>query len=408
MQESGFTNTMTGNNQISGFCYDASGNLLKQSAAPCPSPTYVYNAENQLTSTAGVTYTYDGDGKRVMKSSGTIYWYGMNSDPLIETDLANNDLSAYIFLNGKRVGRQLPTNEVDFYFADALGTSRYAYSLAGANISDYYPFGGERVLSTGTTNHYKFTGKERDSESGLDNFGARYDSSQYGRFMSPDPLGGQTIDPQTLNKYSYVRNNPLNLTDPTGMYTCGDDTADNEPCSSAGDKNFDEQRIIALHSGELETVHAAQAYGDRNQDNGVTVSFKTSTDFKSEGLSGNTEAATNPYKSGHGKTNISVEFRTDLQGIKLEQDLVHEGVHINDDLTFLHSWNSATQKYDSAMNFTHRSTELRAYSAGTTVTRYAAFGIFDFDKINHFLSSSPSYKNILDDLVFPDSTQFPQ
>jgi RHS repeat-associated protein len=57
----------------------------------------------------------------------------------------------------------------------------------------------------GTVQHapltYKFTGKERDSESGLDNFGARYDSSSMGRFMSADPIGGQKIDPQTLNKY---------------------------------------------------------------------------------------------------------------------------------------------------------------------------------------------------------------
>jgi RHS repeat-associated protein len=62
-----------------------------------------------------------------------------------------------------------------------------------------------------------FTGKERDSESGLDNFGPRYDSSSMGRFMSADPMGGHLLDPQTLNRYSYVRNNPLNLTDPTGL-----------------------------------------------------------------------------------------------------------------------------------------------------------------------------------------------
>lgn len=63
----------------------------------------------------------------------------------------------------------------------------------------------------------QFTGKERDSESGLDNFGARYNSSNMGRFMSPDPMGGHLLDPQTLNRYAYVRNNPLNLTDPTGL-----------------------------------------------------------------------------------------------------------------------------------------------------------------------------------------------
>ncbi len=57
----------------------------------------------------------------------------------------------------------------------------------------------------------KFTGKERDSESGLDNFTARYFGSTIGRFMSPDPMGGHPEDPQTLNKYAYVRNNPTTL-----------------------------------------------------------------------------------------------------------------------------------------------------------------------------------------------------
>jgi len=66
-----------------------------------------------------------------------------------------------------------------------------------------------------------FTGKERDSESGLDNFGARYDSSSMGRFMSPDPLirAGlplDTHDPQSWNMYAYARNNPLRYTDPDG------------------------------------------------------------------------------------------------------------------------------------------------------------------------------------------------
>jgi RHS repeat-associated protein len=62
-----------------------------------------------------------------------------------------------------------------------------------------------------------FTGKQWDAETNLDYFGARYDASSMGRFMTPDPLGGHTEDPQTLNRYAYVRNNPLNLTDPTGL-----------------------------------------------------------------------------------------------------------------------------------------------------------------------------------------------
>src|SRR6266567_3800545 len=87
--------------------------------------------------------------------------------------------------------------------------------------------------------HYKFTGKERDSESGLDNFMKRYHASSLGRFMTPDPLVIQRLpanpflahlsNPQAWNKYAYVMNNPLSLTDPTGLdfyLTCsGKDSA---------------------------------------------------------------------------------------------------------------------------------------------------------------------------------------
>jgi RHS repeat-associated protein len=74
---------------------------------------------------------------------------------------------------------------------------------------------------------YKFTGKERDSESGLDNFGARYNSSQYGRFMTPDwsgkPQGvpyAQLDDPQSLDLYAYVENNPIGRADADGHSDC--------------------------------------------------------------------------------------------------------------------------------------------------------------------------------------------
>ncbi len=70
-----------------------------------------------------------------------------------------------------------------------------------------------------------FTGKERDSESGNDYFGARYYASSMGRFMSPDwsakeePVPYAKLDnPQTLNLYSYVQNNPLSQVDADGHF----------------------------------------------------------------------------------------------------------------------------------------------------------------------------------------------
>ena len=180
----------------------------------------------------GQTYLYDGDGKRVEKASGSppvaskLYWYGTEDSPVLETDAAGNELYRYFRFQGLLTTREEANDWVDHYGLDALGNVRWLYSYNGAwDISDYYPFGGERIWQSNSTNTRKFTGKERDSESGLDNFGARYDASSLGRFMSPDPVSSVGLpidarDPQSWNAYSYVRNNPLNLTDPDGTVFC--------------------------------------------------------------------------------------------------------------------------------------------------------------------------------------------
>ncbi len=81
----------------------------------------------------------------------------------------------------------------------------------------------------------RYTGKERDTESGLDYFGARYYASTMGRFMSPDPSGlafADPTNPQSLNLYSYALNNPLKMVDPSGLTACfyggAGDTPDND------------------------------------------------------------------------------------------------------------------------------------------------------------------------------------
>jgi len=214
--------TALSNNQLSatGFSYDASGNLVADGRN-----NYAFNAESQIKSVsglAGVTYTYDGDGHRVEKSNGKLYWFGTGSDPLMETDLSGNLTYEYIFFGGKRIARRDSSGNVVYYAADHLGTSRVVTSSTGAILdqSDFYPFGGERVLTASSGNTYKFTGKERDSESGLDNFAARYNSSSLGRFMSPDPKIlsiRHIVNPQKWNKYTYTINNPLRYFDPNGM-----------------------------------------------------------------------------------------------------------------------------------------------------------------------------------------------
>src|SRR5207302_1708221 len=127
--------------------------------------------------------------------------------------------SEYVFFAGRRVARKdLPSGAVSYYFSDHLGSSSVITDASGTIKTEYeyYPYGGERQIIAGDPNHYKFTGKERDAETGLDYFGARYYGSNLGRFLTPDwsskpsPVPyAELSDPQSLNLYSYVRNSPI-------------------------------------------------------------------------------------------------------------------------------------------------------------------------------------------------------
>ncbi len=235
-------NTSAGtNNQLAGFGYDAAGNMTSNGSA-----SYVYDAENRLIATAGTSYIYDGNGQRVEKctegttpgtcasgSTGTLYWRGQISDALSETDLAGNIQNTYIFFNGQRVARRDSAAAIHYYFSDHLGSHGVVENATGTTCEqdiDYYPYGGvEHDYCPNAVQNYKFTGKERDMESGLDYFGKRFHASSLGRFMSvdphdiladakkPDKVRTELLDPQSWNRYAYVTNNPLKYADWEGL-----------------------------------------------------------------------------------------------------------------------------------------------------------------------------------------------
>jgi RHS repeat-associated protein len=211
-------------NRLQGaYTYDAAGNIMHDANNGL---NYTWDPENRLTGANGYTYTYDVDDNRVRKSNGnlaangTLYWY-MTPGVVAETDLAGTTKSEYIFFNGTRVARRDgPTGAggVFYYFSDHLKTASVITDSAGVikSESDYYPWGGELQFVNNDTNDYKFTGKKRDTETGLDYFGARYYSSAFSRFLSVDAGPLHWDNPQSLNRYTFTLNNPLRFIDADG------------------------------------------------------------------------------------------------------------------------------------------------------------------------------------------------
>lgn len=194
------------------IAYDLAGNLTRDALAR----SFSYDAEWRQRTAGSTSYEYDGEGRRVKKTvagATTVFVY----------DASGRLVSEY------GAG---PLLQSVFVTRDHLGSTRAATNLGGTVLGrwDYLPFGEEIPGSFGGRGsipgygsdpglRQKFTGKERDGETGLDYFEARYHSAPQGRFQSPDSAtSSQTrvADAQQWNGYAYVRNNPLVYVDPDG------------------------------------------------------------------------------------------------------------------------------------------------------------------------------------------------
>jgi RHS repeat-associated protein len=213
--------TVNNMNQVTtpAFTYDAAGNVTWDTTHALR-----YDAEGRMTPTTGTTYTYDGDGRRVQKSDGTLYWVDDSLRPLSVGTTSGSITRDYIFLGEKRIAFvPLSSGNPYYYLSDHLGSTAVIASGDGKTIqweADYFPFGAVRQVFTNIVgNNYEFTGYENDSETGYNYAVARFDSGRWGRFMSPDPYMGSmdVSNPQSLNRYEYVSNNPINASDPIGL-----------------------------------------------------------------------------------------------------------------------------------------------------------------------------------------------
>ena len=274
----GFLAAVGTNNQLqTGFQYDAAGNMLFDG-----SHYYSYDAENRILqvdsgSTAG--YVYDAKGSRIRKNAGstwTEYIYGPQGS--VEREWNGTSYPVQYIYVGNRLIAEYTNSTTEFVHTDQLGSTRLVTGVTQAVLDnmDYLPF-GQQIAGASASTH-KFTGKERDSESGLDNFGARYYASSLGRFMTPDPMGGHQEDPQTLNKYAYVRNNPTTLTDPTGLDSYLQCQQASSTCASqtvGRDKDGNAQTALVQGVTNSDKSFTATLIGNANPDGSGGLVDKT-------------------------------------------------------------------------------------------------------------------------------------
>lgn len=267
--------------------------ITKGTGATCTTPT-----------TVG-TYGYNGDGLRMSKTIGantTQNTWGMGL--LLQEKVGSATATSYVYGPGGLPLEQItPTGTLYYYHHDQLGSTRAIMNSAGASKATYTydPYGnvtactGARVtvagsnICTGTitvTNPLTYSGQYRDNESGLMYLRARYYSPGDGQFMSRDPAVAKTRSP-----YAYVVGNPLNATDPTGLYL--DYTMD---YNLGGAKGVDAKIAMALIQQHPEQyfpfpIHSAGGNGTMTQGASfnlnpvagpawkVTVSDRTLTSF---------------------------------------------------------------------------------------------------------------------------------
>lgn len=384
------TRSFTPANQIVGDVYDADGNLISDTSGQ----SWVWNGENQLAAyqvtgpSQSAQYEYDGLGRRVAKTvDGVTTLYLRTALGPVADEVTGSTWTDSVHVPGaERVavirgpanGSPGTAATVAWLHADQVGTTRVLTDQNGNNLgqcnqNSYYPQGslltyapfGAELDCTQSQTDYKFTGKERDAESGLDYFGARYNSSSMGRFMSPDPLGGDLTDPQSLNKYSYVLNNPLTNTDPTGLYTC----ADSKDCSSKKDQALEKSLAGLRNSKNADVARAANAYGAKNTDNGVSVGF---ADLSKSGKGGDTVSTIGVDANGNLRANSAITLNSKDSGTDFTADVGHEGSHAADAQEVVKSGLSEDgQAIHAGMNITPYQSEQRAYGVTNSILNSA-------------------------------------
>ena len=238
------------NNQIVGYSYDAAGNLTNDGQLH----SFTYDAEGnvlQVNGGSSGSYVYDALNHRVrvQTSSSTNEYlfdpFGRRTSTWVTSSNFGNE--GRIYWDGKQIAFRAQNGQTFFEHQSVLGTERLRTNYSGAIATTESSLGFGDGLAKNVVNPYsdqdnnQYAGQESDAESFSQHAQFRQYSSTLGRFMSPDPYDGSydVTNPQSLNRYSYVFNNPYSYKDPSGL--------------NAGDIHFDADgnQYLELEDGSL-------------------------------------------------------------------------------------------------------------------------------------------------------------
>jgi RHS repeat-associated protein len=270
LTEEKITDSINGNKTV-GYLFDPVGNRLSKTDNGVQT-TYTFDANDRLISDGTSTYGYDSNGNTisVTKGSDTTVntWddkgrlikvvitsangsktveYKYNSDGIRVASIEDGVETRYLIDDNRDYAQVLEEYKPDgtvnvsyvygrdlisenrgvgksFYLVDGLGSVRALTDNSGA-ITDRYNYDayGNLISSSGNTiNNYRFAGEQFEKNLGQYYLRDRYYGTDIGRFTRADKFEGNTSDPLSLHKYSYANGNPINGTDPTGLFTFGD------------------------------------------------------------------------------------------------------------------------------------------------------------------------------------------
>ena len=204
------------------YSYDANGNVTSRTHKEV-TQTFHYDSENRLTAFRAGTgeaperYVYDDGEVRIKKHAGDTITYYVSSD--YEEVWQNNGRIESIkhYRSGAHKVATRDADGLKYVYPDQLQSSSRMADSHGNEIKviRYTPFGTTAQEHGPAKARYRFTGKEKD-DSGLYYYGARYYDDSLGRFLAADSVLPNLYDPQQLNRFAYVRNNPVRLVDPSG------------------------------------------------------------------------------------------------------------------------------------------------------------------------------------------------